>query len=101
MSLTLNHDKKTRRVTVTLTFQADEQIEKPGLEANVIENHLLTQATELCRAAANAALHSGTLEDLERVAAAEHAAIDAHLANHRAVRSKFRSDVKANPAQEE
>lgn len=46
--LTLIHDPETPQFTVTLTFTADEQIEKPGLTKGVIENHLLTQAAGLC-----------------------------------------------------
>jgi len=56
MPVTITHDKKTRAVSVTVTFNAAEQVDKEGLEKSVIENHLLTQASTLLSIAANQAL---------------------------------------------
>lgn len=47
-NLEIDYDKTDRRCTVTVSFDTTDQLDKPGLQANVIEHHLLTQ--DLARA---------------------------------------------------
>lgn len=93
MAITLNHDKATKAVSVTVTFQAEPQVEKAGLEKAVIENHLLMYAAKQCSIAADAVLRPPTNEDAELVA--EKAKLDAALAAKKAARSLTSNVVKA------
>lgn len=93
MPVTISHDKKTRAVSVTVTFTADEQVDKEGLEKNVIENHLLTQAGAMLSLAADQAMNP---VDVDAEAAAKKAQVDAEAATKRAV-SIATSNVTDNP----
>lgn len=95
MPVALTHDRKTGAVNVTLSFTADAQVEKPGLERGVIENHLLTQAANECARAAAAALTPPDAAAIDAEAAAEKAKIDADAAKKKA--SALTSNVTANP----
>lgn len=93
MSVSITHDKKTRAVTVTVTFTADAQLDKEGLEKGVIENHLLGQACTVLSLAANQAMNP---VDVDAEAAAKKAEIDAEAAKKRTA-SISDSDVVDNP----
>lgn len=91
MSVDLKWNKGNKRVTVTLVFDSDPQVDKPGLEKSVITNHLLTQAAYLCSEAAALALNGSTDESLNAEAAAKKAEIDAEVAKRKT--NKLTSDV--------
>jgi poly-gamma-glutamate capsule biosynthesis protein CapA/YwtB (metallophosphatase superfamily) len=95
MAITLSHNKATRAVSVTVTFQADPQVEKAGLAKNVIENHLLMQACNRCRLAADAALNAPSATEDADLAAAK-AQLDADLAAKKAARGGLVSNVVKN-----
>jgi len=96
MPVTISHDKKTRAVSVTVTFTADSQLDKEGLGKNVIENHLLSQASKLLSLAADQAMNP---IDVDAEAAEQKAKIDAEAAAKRSV-AVASSDVVDNPKPE-
>lgn len=93
MPVSISHDKKTRSVSVTVTFTADTQLDKEGLEKGVIENHLLQQACSVLSLAADQALNP---VDVAAEVVAKKAAIDAEAAA-KLVATIGASDVADNP----
>lgn len=93
MPVSITHDKKTRAVSVTVTFTADAQLDKEGLEKGVIENHLLHQACTVLSLAADQAMNP---VDVAAEAAEKKAAIDAEAAAKLAA-SIGSSNVADNP----
>lgn len=96
MPVTISHDKKTHAVSVTVTFTADEQVNKEGLEKGVIENHLLTQACSILSLAGNQALNP---VDVDAEALTKKAEIDAE-ANAKRISTIQSSNVVSVPAKE-
>ena len=93
MPVSINHDKKTRAVSVTVTFTADARLNKEGLEKGVIENHLLQQACTVLSLAADQAMNP---VDVAAEVAEKKAAIDAEAAAKLAA-SIGSSNVADNP----
>lgn len=96
MPVTISHDKKTNSVSVTVTFTADLQVNKEGLEKGVIENHLLTQACSIISLAANQATNP---VDVDAEILTKKAEIDAEAAIKR-VSTIQSSNVVSVPTKE-
>lgn len=68
------YDLKAKTATVVCTFDTDDNVQKKGLEANVISHHLMMLASTAIAAAAEATLQGVTdirLDDEEAKAMAE------------------------------
>jgi hypothetical protein len=91
MAVDLKLNKGNRKVTVTVTFDADPQLESPGLTRPFIEAALFNQAARLCDEAARQSASDTAGADIDAEAANKKAVIDAEAAWRKA--NKPTSDV--------